>query len=289
LPRLWIPWAWGLLLANKEDFQNTLATAAMNVSEWPCFARNYVEEKAKMRIKATEASGDHPLMPQALRLAQQKALEAEAGTEAGATGVQPPLPPPEADLLDDPLGAGRSRVAVNEDPLAMLMGGSPVAAGFDPLSAPPKAAEAAAPISTAQSTNASGYERTGSLVPKLAWDSVKRSILKEFHVEGALNFGAGFAGEGEFDESGGSAGKTVDLRAKKRLQQLEKDAGVVHKGVEMSQVNYLSIPHEIGKKHMCAAGFQPIPNEHMHCSMHCYMHGYMHCYMHCYMYCYCCG
>lgn len=130
-------------------------------------------------------------------------------------------------------------MAVDEDPLAMLTGGSPVAAGFDPLSAPSKAVEAVAPASAALSAKASDYsggERGGSGVPKLAWDGVKRTILKEFHVEGALNFGAGFGGEGEFDESGGSAGKTVDLRAKKRLQQLEKDAGVVHGGVEMSQV-----------------------------------------------------
>ena len=32
-------------------------------------------------------------------------------------------------------------------------------------------------------------------------------------------------------------GKSVDLRAKHRLQQLEKDAGVSQPGVEMSQVH----------------------------------------------------
>jgi hypothetical protein len=207
--------------------------------------RNYSEEKAKARVKAIQASGDHPLMPQALLLARKKVLEAEATAGAGASGLQPPSPLPEADPLEDPL-AGRSRVAVDEDPLAMMMGGaSPVAAGFDPLSSPPKAMAAAASDSaglSAAAATASDYgggDRGGG-VPKLAWDTVKRSILKEFNVEGAVNFGAGtFSDEGEFDESGGSAGKSVDLRAKKRLQQLEKDAGVVQPGVEMSQVRML--------------------------------------------------
>jgi len=210
----------------------------MDVASWAAVPRVYADERAKLRLLGRPAGAEHPLNP------AYKKPAAAAGKPGAVVAAAPPVaskPPP---VPDDPLSGmlsmppGRTRVSSDADPLGMMGSASPVAAGDDPLSggggsaaavaaasAAAAAAAAAASASEAAASGGDGGSGPGRSSDLANWDVYKKKILRDFTVEGTLRLGASFMTDAvEFDESGGAAGKAVDLRAKSRLQQLEAAA-----------------------------------------------------------------
>ena len=180
-----------------------------------------------MKIACRDSAGDHPLMPQwaakqkaaaeAAKKAAEEATAAEDGASSAASSSSSSSAAQRDEVVDDPLAPGRTRVALDEDPLAMMMGGgAPAAPAFvDPLSSPGPAAPPPAPSVSGGGGGGAGAAVSSGKLPLPpardeessgglpgSWAQAKKIILREYTVSGKIS--ANFLGDAEFDESGGA-------------------------------------------------------------------------------------
>jgi hypothetical protein len=212
----------------------------MDVSDWTLVARNFADERAKHRIPSKGSALEyHPLLP-AGRLKEVADAKKKADAPPPPPQAVAAAPAPTAEVMDDPLSMSRTKVTVDDDPLAMMMGGggaAPVAPGSDPLSFSSPPAPGSSSSSSALSSSGAGkgddygygsssssssskHQQGGgvddsaagslanlkadadrkTLADGASWDAQKKMILREDTVSGNIKIGASFMKDADYDE-----------------------------------------------------------------------------------------